>query len=86
MPRLLTMIAIGGWASSWSWFGRGPRRRISSTWSVIATTVSTAPSTGFSGLRLARLLARFDPAIPHGERGGNLVVIDTRTYQAERRY
>ena len=51
------MIAISGWASSCRRLGRGPRRLISSTSSVIATIVSIAPSTGFSGLRLARLPA-----------------------------
>ena len=34
---------------------------ISSTWSVIATMSSIAPSTGFSGLRLARLSAAAQP-------------------------
>ena len=50
-------IAISGWASSCRKLGRGPRKRISSTASVIGTMSATAPSTGFSGLRLARLSA-----------------------------
>ena len=57
VPTPRSMIAISGWASSCRKFGRGPCRLISSTWSVIATTSSMAPSTGFSGLRLARLAA-----------------------------